>query len=315
MTVATDSDRSSYSVLEQAAEWFAVLESEQTDDAQRSEWQAWLNASEHHRKAWHEIEQINARFNGLPTQVASRTLRQPGISRRQLTKNLVILFVAGGALYQTARWQHFGASYKTGRGEIAQHTLGDGTKLWLNTASAVNIQISSSARVVELLEGEILIDTAQDTRPFYVNTAHGRLQALGTRFAVRNLGQQTKLAVEQGAVAIEDAIAGPVVIEQGFEARFNTSEVAPIARLQKNSAGWVGQIIYADGMRLDDFIEELSRHYSGYINLSPDVADLKLLGVYPTDDIDRVLAAIAQSHPVFVRRKSPWWRSIQAKKD
>ena len=300
--------------LEQAAEWFALLESEQVNEPQRAQWQAWLDANEQHRKAWARVEQVNQCFNGLPAEAASRTLRQTTFSRRQLIKNFIILLIAGGALQQAARWQNVGASYKTRRGELAQYTLDDGTQLWLNTATVVDINFSATQRSIELREGEILVDTGADRRPFYITTAHGRLQALGTRFVVRDYDEQITLAVEEGSVAVQPLNAKPVVVKPHFEVSFSADRVQPEQALQKNSVSWIRRVIFADGMRLDDFIDELNRYYAGHINVSEDVADLTLLGVYPVEDVDRVLNAIQQSHAVSINRTLPWWRSIQSDK-
>ncbi|WZB74169.1 FecR domain-containing protein [Achromobacter insuavis] len=88
--------------------------------------------------------------------------------------------------------------------------LPDGSRVWLNTASAFNRDFQPGLRRLHLVAGEILIETGTDKdRPFVVDTAEGRLRALGTRFTVRQEADATLLAVYQGAVEIRTARNAP----------------------------------------------------------------------------------------------------------
>ena len=75
------------------------------------------------------------------------------------------------------------ADYHSATGEIKQLTLQDGTRLWLNTASAVDVRYDRQRRQIVPISGDLLIDTARDTRPF-LSCEQGQMQALGTRFSV-----------------------------------------------------------------------------------------------------------------------------------
>jgi transmembrane sensor len=305
-------DRLDYSVLEEAAHWFALFESKQTDAAQRRDWQNWLDADERNRVAWQQVEHINQRFDGLQPRAASNALRESELSRRRLLKNFVVLIAVGGIGWQAARWPQPNATFKTARGEVRHFRLEDGSDVWLNTASAVDVEFDETQRQIVLREGEILIDTARDKRPFFVTTEHGHLQALGTRFGVREVNGETRLGVEQGTVvASPEYSMQKAHVQAGQAIRFRSTELGPKQKLRANAFGWINDMIVADEMPMGEFIDELNRHYTGHINLSPDVAGLKLVGAYPLSDIDQVLDALAQSHPIRVVRLSPWWRSVQ----
>ncbi|MNT95312.1 fec operon regulator FecR [compost metagenome] len=66
-------------------------------------------------------------------------------------------------------------------------------------------------------------------------------------------------------------------------------------------------------MRLDAFLRELSRHRPGHLGCDPAIADLRLDGVFPLADTDRVLAMVAQTLPVDVRRTTDWWVTVRAR--
>jgi len=66
-------------------------------------------------------------------------------------------------------------------------------------------------------------------------------------------------------------------------------------------------------MRLADFLVQLSRHRPGVVRCDPAVAELVVSGVYPLDDTDRVLAALAQALPVRADYATRYWVTVRAR--
>ncbi|RYY93978.1 MAG: iron dicitrate transport regulator FecR, partial [Comamonadaceae bacterium] len=217
-----------------------------------------------------------------------------------------------------ARHGRLRADHHTGTGERRDLTLPDGSRVWLNTATAVQTNWGADLRRLVLLGGEILVQTAPDEepgphgpRPFVVDTAFGRLQALGTRFAVRHGAQQSRLDVFDGAVAIRTA-AGPTLrVAAGSAARFNGDAVGPLLAADRAREAWSRGRLPADGLPLRELLAELSRYRRGHISVAPDVAGLKVMGVYPTDNTDQALDMLARSLPIRVQRSLPWWTTVE----
>ena len=69
-----------------------------------------------------------------------------------------------------------------------QVQLADGSQLWLNTNTVVNIDFTHQQRSVWFRSGEIYIETSKTnhTAPLVVHTSMGTVRALGTRFGVRH---------------------------------------------------------------------------------------------------------------------------------
>lgn len=94
-------------------------------------------------------------------------------------------------------------------------------------------------------------------------------------------------------------------------ADFSRAAVAPPQPLDANADGWArGQLVAAD-MPLGEFLDELARYRPGVLRCAPEVASLRLSGVYPLHDTDRVLAALPSVLPVQVRVR-PWWVTVEA---
>lgn len=308
-----------FDVLQQAAEWFALLSSDAVAESDRSRWQRWLEASPEHRSAWRRVESISRRFESLPVGPARAALNAAGRGRRQALKTFVLFCAAGAAGWhgvRTASWREWMADNRTGVGERREIALADGTRVWLNTASAIDIEYGSALRRIELLAGEILVETAPDTaippRPLEVDTGHGRLQALGTRFDVRLEDGACHLAVFDGAVEIRSAVAGSAVriLRAGQQTRFTRDGIdAPVAA-DTGRAAWARGLLLADDMRLGDFVAELSRYRRGYLGCAPGVANLRIVGAFPLGDTDRVLAALESTLPVKIHAVLPWWVTV-----
>ncbi len=316
--------------LKQAADWYATLGDAAVSDQERAAWRAWLAGSPAHGRAWQHIEAVSRKFMPLREASAGGAAAAAGVAaaRRSLaTPRRVVNGLAGILGLGAATWlgwRHtplpalvaaLRADYATGTGERRELRLADGSRVWLNTGTALQVRYQDSMRSLALLAGEILIETAPDAqgRPFFVQTRFGRLQALGTRFTVRLTDQQTRLDVFDGAVEILTQYGGQRRIEAGGAARFDDRALTPLDGADDMRAAWSKGILLADNMPLGDLLAELSRYRRGHINVAPAVASLKVMGVYPTDDTDQALAMLAQTLPIRIHHSLPWWITVDAR--
>ncbi len=60
---------------------------------------------------------------------------------------------------------------------------------------------------------------------------------------------------------------------------------------------------------------ELARYRHGHLAVDPAVAGLPVMGTYPLDDTDRALAMLEAALPVRVRRRLPWWVTLEPAAD
>ena len=152
-------------------------------------------------------------------------------------------------------------------------------------------------RRIQLLAGEIFIATGKDAaqRPFFVDTPHGSLQALGTRFTVRLHEQYASAGVLEGAVAV---LAGDgaqlLVLRPGEGAHFDGTGAHRQA-LAPYGGAWLDGMLVARDMRLADFLAELSRYSDHPLGCTPAVASLRVSGSYPLADVDAILDAVSAS--------------------
>ncbi|MBV4477039.1 FecR domain-containing protein [Pseudomonas botevensis] len=320
-------NRLSHASLEQAAQWYVQLHDEQVADHERLRWQAWLAQSAEHQEAWRYVERVGQRFAPLQGEneahAVSHTLRssRTSISRRQSLKGLLILAATG--LSGWVAWrstplpdavERLSADLSTGTGETREATLSDGSRIWLNALSALNVRFDTTQRLLQLRVGEVLIETAKDAgRAFLVDTAHGRMQALGTRFSVRQDDRQTWLNVYEGAVQVRNRRDQVEVVPAGRQLVFSAGHLGDATPANPSREAWRQGLLLADNLPLGELIEELSRYRPGHLHCDPAVAALPVMGSFPLRDTDQALRLLEAALPIRVNKTLGWWVNVGPK--
>ncbi|MEF9676993.1 FecR domain-containing protein [Pectobacterium aroidearum] len=317
-------NKPSFIALQEASQWYAQLCDREPGDEHYHHWQRWMDESEEHRHAWEFVLTVSQRFQPLRgdgQQPALDTLlhKPASMTRRRALKLAALL--STGTLLSWLTYRHtplkdsllaMTADHHSAVGEIKSLTLPDNTRLWLNTASAIDIRYSDQRREIALLAGDILIETAADERPFFVTTAQGRMQALGTRFSVAQEPEATTLTVYQHAVDASARYASAARrVNAGYHLRFNADGQGNILPNQQNDADWSHGRLQADNMPLGEVVAQLSRYRHGYLACQPAIADLRVMGTFPLTDTDMALNMLEQAFPVRIHRRFPWWVTVE----
>ncbi|MEG0244906.1 MAG: FecR domain-containing protein [Pseudomonas sp.] len=305
----TLSDR--HLALRAAAQWHARLGAAPECPKEQVEFQSWIKLDPLNSWAWERVEHLQAGLQDVPGGLARHALSNNTgeAGRRVILKSVVLgLGLAGLAWNGYQRSATWLADLRTGVGERRNVVLADGTRLFLNTASAVDIRYDAGERLLILHDGEILVETASDPRPFRVRTIHGEMLALGTRFDVRMYGDHTRLAVLEHTVLVHSASApDPVKVEAGMGLDFANGQLPFPKATEINESAWSQGRLIINEWRLDRALVELERYRFGFIRCSDEVADLRVSGVFPLDDIDRALMVIAQALKLKVHRRTRFW--------
>lgn len=305
----------------QAAEWFYLLQSGDASDADRRRWSRWCASHPSHALAWERARQVGQAFAALPPAVAVPVLARPARTRRRAVQALAALLVAGPAgwlAWRQAPARDWLADHRTATGEVRTLVLADGSQLQLDTASAVDIVFDAAQRLIRLRAGALHVRTAPDpvrpARALLVDTAQGRLRALGTRFTVRQEPDHVRVAVFEGAVEARpaDAPGAVQVISAGEQARMSRSQVSAPAAVPPQADSWTRGVLHVRAMRLQAFAAELSRYRPGWLRCDPQVADLPVSGVFQLHDTTAVLDSLPQVLPVTVVYRSRYWVVLAA---
>jgi len=305
--------------VQQAIAWRVCLASGTATEQELWLCTEWRAADPQHEQAWQRLENLGQQFAGVSAPLARQALAGAQVDRqRRLALKQLGLFgslVAAGVLGQHLQpWQPLLAQQRTGTGERHRLQLVDGGTLHLNSDTALDIHYSNECRLIQLYQGEILVQTAADPldRPFLVSTEHGLLRALGTRFQVRQQAEACELAVYQGAVEARPRGGAAQRIEAGQRVHLSAGALHDLGAVDVDRGRWVDGLLVAHDMLLAEFLAELGRQRPGVLRCAPEVAGLRISGVFPLDDSDRVLAMLVRTLPVRVVYRTSYWVSLQA---
>lgn len=322
-------------VLDQAIAWLVKLRADAgrtaPDAVLQARIDAWRLADARHEAVWGELMAAEAQFQRLvalpvppeqwqqPLSELTRTRTRRQARRRWLggvTLGLGGLALGALAARQAGLWEGLdGQRYATATGQHRRLALGDGTQLALDTETSVQVRFDGRQRLLVLQQGDIFIDTGKDAlapqhRPFLVQTAQARLQALGTRFDVRQQQGSTRLTVLEGRVAVTTGQEPRTVIEPG-----ETVDIDAQGHLRRQATGsaamdptaWLEGSLVARQMRLAEVLAEIARYRHGWLQCDAAVAQLRVSGVFQLQDSDAALESLAQALPVAIERRTRFW--------
>lgn len=301
-------------ILEEAASWLLLMQEAPLAPAQQAEFERWRARSSDHQRAWKRAERLLARMGALPPALAKPALQRPTHAGRRATLRGLAALLAVTPLGWLA-WRHriwrdwLAADYVTALGERLDITLEDGARIALNTSTALDVRYDERQRLLRLRQGEIHVATAADAhrppRPFLVQSDHGLMQALGTRFSVRQQAGYTLLAVYEGAVQIRtvenDVNAGARIIEAGCQVRFNRDGLGAIETANANALAWRQGLLVADDMPLQQWSEELMRYGREVIECDASLRSLRVSGAFPTSNLPQAAGMLARTYGLRMR--------------
>lgn len=302
-------------VVGEAIAWWARLQSGVVSDADQESCREWLAKDSTHREAWARLLHIVDDTRRVPSGLAHAALAEtrPTTRRAVLRSLLGIAGVSalGWAGFRHAPWQRLLADQSTEVGERRQLSLGGGLQVTLNSNSAVRIRMTSKERAIELLRGELLVNQAANMGQLrlLVDTGFGSVLVEHGRFDVHRGRSGARVGVYEGSVTLVRHDA-QTVGEGGEGLRFNASGQVQRYPTDPDRLAWTDGMIVAKNWRLESFARHLQRYRHGFIHVDQAVADLRLSGVFPLDDAERALNALARTLPISVQRRTPYWLEV-----
>ncbi|WP_246252641.1 FecR family protein [Ancylobacter pratisalsi] len=214
----------------EALEWFVLLKDEKVSPADRRAFNKWLAADPSHAAAYDRAGVLWERFD-IVTPEYERLRRSGRISRRNAMLGGLAVLAAGPAVYLLMR-QASSPDYQTGVAERLTFTLSDGSLVELGSYSALSLDFTPQQRRLVLHRGQAFFRVASDaTRPFIVQAEMGTAEALGTEFDVKLTPEGVLVSVIEHSVRIEAAQSSPVILQAGWQLRYDAVSVQPPIRV------------------------------------------------------------------------------------
>ena len=307
-------------VAERAMHWLLELQEPQVSEQTRADWLAWRQADAVHELAWQRAQGFASRMSSLrsPGQrpLASAALSST-LSRRSVLKNLALLLAAGGTAWSardSSLVQDWRSDFSSAIGERRTLQLAGQVRVQLNTDTAIKVRVDSQIQHIQLLRGEILLN-APAAAPLWVHSAEGRVQMLGQQLAVRQRQGFTQASSEDGGIGLYplDRTDSALVAAAGEVVSFDRLTLLARRPRAPGELAWSRGMIVAQGQRLADFVDELSRYRRGHLGCDPRLAELRVSGTFPLDDTDQVISALGETFDLDVHHLTRYWVTLKAK--
>ncbi|MGH8782819.1 FecR family protein [Paraburkholderia sp.] len=200
-------------------------------------------------------------------------------------------------------------SQQDGESAVGQQmtlTLDDGSRVLLNTGSAIHFANRLRSREVVLEQGEALFSVAHNAlRPFHVQAGFAHIRDIGTQFSVRLRDTGVDVAVLEGRVAITLPKQTEPVLLTANEAIHTDG----LQRVQRRDPGmlteWKDHRLDFDRTPLAEVVRELQRYRTAPIVLTDARVGWALIsGGGSNADPDRLLKTLPEIAPVTVAFKT-----------
>ncbi len=335
MPVSEDEPKLS-EIQQQAIDWLVMLRADSLDDAEMYAFADWLSSDFRHLEAFAVAETL---LNDMMIAASSRVAeafefkasdRSPIVpvkikpvspSRRWFA---VSLAMAASVLFamillmpqQSPLLTAFLSDYHTGIGEFREIELSDGSRMLLNTNSAVSVHFDDDFRQVKLHHGQVRFTVASDRlRPFEVNIDDLNVRALGTVFEVSGLNaDETSLVVQEHAVSARlqhsGSLADTVKVQQGQRLRhWHGMALQPPEPVGLEQAtAWQHRQLVVNNRPMSELVAELNRYRNGRIFVSgAELQSLRVSGVFSLDHPDNILSTLQSVFGLKQTRITDWW--------
>ena len=304
------SPQSASSLEDEALEWVVRLHTGHASDQDRLACDAWKGLSPAHQLAFCNAEALWKEIGHVGTAQRSparggrpvRLYHRPWWPRlRRWSLAACLLLATGWVLWEPLLHQYRlqTAHYRTGVGQQQHIVLQDGSRVMLNTDTALNVVYSPERREIRLVEGEAAFTvTADRDRPFLVHSGDVTTRALGTQFVVRRQPDSVTVTVSEHAVHVSTSPIGnerPLVLNEGQQASYSEERGwSPPHAIDANQlSAWQRGKLIVEGQPLGPVIEELNRYRPGRILILNSVLrTLNVTGVFDLTDPDAALRMI-----------------------
>ncbi len=179
-------------------------------------------------------------------------------------------------------------SIKAGYGQVAEHTLPDGSKVVLNAGTTIRYQEDTweSARQASL-EGEAFFEVEKG-KPFVVTTPKGQVKVLGTSFNINTFEGRFDVYCYTGRVEVE-AGGNRDTLSAGERALWNNGGWEKGAFESGGSPGWQRGRFEYHSAPLSDVFREMERQFDITIDAPDSILSRTYTGAYERNNLDSAL--------------------------
>ncbi len=218
-----------------------------------------------------------------------------------------VIVVAIGLALAVVYLQVRPVQYETAVSEQRDVLLADGSRVTLNTDTALRVRYTASSRRVELARGEAIFAVKHDVaRPFEVVAGQTVTRALGTEFNVDRRSDRIRVSVIEGVVRVSaggNHGAGKITplvpaLTKGRSAEFRNDDnrIVEAAADLKRIQAWRARRLEFSDTPLPEALEEFNRYSTAHVVIgAADLNTVRVSGVFRIGDTEGFLFSLREA--------------------
>lgn len=302
-------------VRREASNWLARLEGSPNAAVERS-FRRWYDADSAHAAAFERVRRSYesagllrhsevARDRSLSPERPQSSSPRPRLALAAAIA--VAMLVPGAILVNRGGFAPVGTRNTvllvSAIGEIRQVALEDGSKVTLDTASKVEVEMGRSERRAVVREGRARFEIAPDPRPFIVEASAARMESGPAVMDVERVGDGARVEVLSGSAVASLTSAGEqaavrIVAGQGF----STDPQPGAYPLTGDRSGWTKGMLQFDGTPLAEAVALANRYSAQKIVLASVTDQLRVTGAFKAGDPAGLAKSLAQAFDLKLER-------------
>jgi transmembrane sensor len=190
-------------------------------------------------------------------------------------------------------------------GQIRQVGLADGSKVTLDTATKVELEIGRSRRTAHLRYGRARFRIAPAKTPFVVETDGTTITARNGVIDVEQVGGQGRVQVLAGAADVRGSVQGraePLMLGVGEAATVNSGGAEKTNAVEA-ALDWTKGMLQFDGTPLAEAVALANRYSEHHIILAGDLAALRITGAFRAGDTTGLAKALAAAFSLSLEQR------------
>lgn len=301
---------------DEATAWYLRLKDPGASDDDRHRFERWLARDSRHADAYERAAALWLRLEGPARALAAADDYRPPEPRRQARSRrhpwlvaacLLCLLTVGALLWRDPGLiDRTTADMATAPGISRTRTLADGTRLFLDFDSAVDIDLAGDTRRLALRRGRVWLDVAADGRPFVVTGGGARVRVTGTRFGVARQPRTVLVTVASGRVEVAgNRDAGTTrVLRAGDQVPVSRGRPGDVRDVNARvELAWARGLVLFDRARFASVAAQLERALPGRLIYDAEsFRDIRLSGSFPADRPQALLDSLRRTYGVRTRR-------------
>lgn len=301
----------------EAASWLARLQSGRDPDIERK-FNRWRDSDPRHAEAFDRVQRSYEqagllRHSQFVVSVEREaTIRKadwrprPALAAAAAVAVLVpigVLAIRGGVMPLSGT---NALMLMTSVGEIREVGLADGSKVTLDTATKVDVDIGRSHRRAHLRYGRARFQIAQGDEPFVVETDSSTISTRQGVIDVEQVGQLRRVEVLAGAADVrgsDQRQTSPVALGAGQGVTVGSGGPERSATVQPAS-DWTRGMLQFDGTPLGDAVALANRYSNRHIIIAGNLGALRVTGAFRAGDTIGLARALAAAFGLTLRQSA-----------